>query len=139
MIKIINLKLVMNKYLLIAGTLFGGLAVVLGAFAAHGLEKLITPDQIETFETGVRYQMYHAFLLLIVGCINMIDEKTKKTILWITVFGIILFSGSIYVLATNDLTSFDFKTIGFVTPLGGLLFIITWGILLFKFLKIKSE
>ncbi|MFK2818759.1 DUF423 domain-containing protein [Flavobacteriaceae sp. LMIT009] len=129
----------MNKYLLIAGTLFGGLAVVLGAFAAHGLEKLITPDQIETFETGVRYQMYHAFLLLIVGCINMIDEKTKKTILWITVFGIILFSGSIYVLATNDLTSFDFKTIGFVTPLGGLLFIITWGILLFKFLKIKSE
>jgi len=138
-IKIINLKLVMNKYLLIAGTLFGGLAVVLGAFAAHGLEKLITPDQIETFETGVRYQMYHAFLLLIVGCINMIDEKTKKTILWITVFGIILFSGSIYVLATNDLTSFDFKTIGFVTPLGGLLFIITWGILLFKFLKIKSE
>lgn len=139
MIKIINLKLVMNKYLLIAGTLFGGLSVVLGAFAAHGLEKLITPDQIETFETGVRYQMYHAFLLLIVGCINMIDEKTKKTILWITVFGIILFSGSIYVLATNDLTSFDFKTIGFVTPLGGLLFIITWGILLFKFLKIKSE
>lgn len=139
MIKIINLKLVMNKYLLIAGTLFGGLAVVLGAFAAHGLEKLITPDQIETFETGVRYQMYHAFLLLIVGCINMIDEKTKKTILWITVFGIILFSGSIYFLATNDLTSFDFKTIGFVTPLGGLLFIITWGILLFKFLKIKSE
>lgn len=129
----------MNKYLLITGALFGGLAVILGAFAAHGLEALITLDQIETFETGVRYQMYHAFLLLIVGSLNILNDKTKKIILWMTVFGVILFSGSIYGLATNDLTSFDFKTIGFVTPIGGFLFILSWVIMLIKFLKIKAE
>lgn len=140
MIKIEIKKLVMNKYVLVAGTLFGGLAVILGAFAAHGLETLITQDQIETFETGVRYQMYHALLLLFVGCVNnMLSEKTKKTILLINVFGIILFSGSIYGLATNDLTAFDFKTIGFITPIGGFLFILSWAILLINFLKIKAE
>jgi uncharacterized membrane protein YgdD (TMEM256/DUF423 family) len=129
----------MNKYLFIAGTLFGGLAVVLGAFAAHGLEKLITPDQIETFQTGVRYQMYHAFLLIVVGCVDVINTKVKKVVLWMTVFGIVLFSGSIFGLAINDLTSFNFKTIGFITPIGGFLFILSWGILLFNFLKLKAE
>ena len=139
MIKIIKLKLVMNKKLLVAGSVFGVLSVILGAFAAHGLEKLITPDQIETFETGVRYQMYHAFLLLIVGGLNLTNEKTKKIVLWATAFGVVLFSGSIYGLATNDLTSFDFKTIGFITPIGGFLFIAAWGKLLLNFLKIKIE
>ena len=139
MIKIENKKLVMNKYVLVAATLFGGLSVVLGAFAAHGLEALITQDQIATFETGVRYQMCHAILLLFVGCTNLISNKTKKIVLWATVCGVILFSGSIYGLATNDLTAFNFKTIGFITPIGGLLFLISWGILLINFLKIKAE
>ena len=139
MIKIVNKKLVMNKYLLIAGALLGGLAVVLGAFAAHGLETMLEQDQIDTFETGVRYQMYHAFLLIIVGALNMISKKTKKLVLWFTVIGVILFSGSIYGLATNDLTSFNFKSIGFLTPIGGLLFILSWITLLVNFLKIKEE
>ena len=139
MIEFENKKLVMNKYLLISGTLFGGLAVILGAFAAHGLETLISSEQIETFQTGVRYQMYHALMLLFIGNTSLISEKTKKIILWSTVFGVLLFSGSIYGLATNNLTSFDFKTIGFITPIGGFLFIITWVILFLNFLKIKSE
>ena len=90
--KIVNMKLVMNKYLLISGTIFGGLSVILGAFAAHGLEKLISAEEIETFQTGVRYQMYHAILLLFTGSTNLITEKSKKTIFWLIVFGILYVS-----------------------------------------------
>jgi len=68
----------MNKKILIAGSVLGFLAVVLGAFAAHGLENSITKDAIETFQTGVRYQMYHAIVLLFVGGTTLLNAKTKK-------------------------------------------------------------
>ena len=68
----------MNKKVLITGSFFGLLAVVLGAFAAHGLKNLIDTDAIESFQTGVRYQMYHAILLLFIGSSKNIDIKTKK-------------------------------------------------------------
>jgi len=129
----------MNKKILIAGSVLGFLAVVLGAFAAHGLENSITKDAIETFQTGVRYQMYHAIVLLFVGGTMLLSAKTKKWMCYFVVLGVLLFSGSIYGLATNELTSFDFKTIGFVTPIGGLLLIISWVLMLIDFIKIKSE
>lgn len=129
----------MNKKLLVTGSIFGALAVMLGAFAAHGLKALIAPEQIETFQTGVRYQMYHALFLLFIGCTNLASEKAKRLVLWITVFGVLFFSGSVYALATNDLTSFDFKTIGFITPIGGLLLIISWIIMLLNFFKKSRE
>lgn len=129
----------MNKKILITGSLFGLLAIILGAFAAHGLEKSITKDAIETFQTGVRYQMYHAILLLFVGSTGLLTTKTKKWIYYSVVLGVLLFSGSIYGLSTNALTGFDFKMIGFVTPIGGLCLIISWIFMVVNFLKIKAE
>ncbi len=129
----------MNKTLLITGAIFGILGIVLGAFAAHGLEKIVDAESIATFETGVRYQMYHAFLLLILGSTNFVDQPFKKWVYVLLLFGVLFFSGSIYGLATNDLSSFDFKTIALITPIGGLLLIASWVSMLIGILKYKFE
>ena len=118
-----------------AGIVFGVLSVILGAFGAHGLEDKLTPDDIRTFETGVRYQMYHALFLLVLGSLKQLPAERKKWIYYLAVCGIVFFSFSIYFLATNTLTSFDFKVIGFVTPVGGLLLIAAWGLLGFECTK----
>jgi uncharacterized membrane protein YgdD (TMEM256/DUF423 family) len=125
----------MNKTIFITGIGFGALAVILGAFGAHGLENLVDANAIQTFETGVRYQMYHAFLLLILANTNIVSEKEKRIIFYLIILGIILFSFSIFLLATNDLTSFDFKKIGLLTPLGGALLILGWIVLGFRAFK----
>ncbi|MBD0823634.1 DUF423 domain-containing protein [Aestuariibaculum marinum] len=125
----------MNKRLLITGAVLGVLSVILGAFGAHGLKALVPAEAINTFETGVRYQMYHAFLLLFVGIVPNVSVKAKNTLFYLVVTGVILFSGSIYALATNTLTTFDFKTIGFVTPIGGLFLISSWVLLIINFVK----
>ena len=128
----------MNKKILTTATVLGAIAIIFGAFGAHALKKVLAPEQLITFETGVRYQMYHAFFLLFVGLLTNLSEKAIKTIHNLVLAGVILFSGSIYLLATNALTSFDFKTIGFVTPIGGALLIAAWLVLLFQNLKKKS-
>lgn len=125
----------MNKTIFSTGIVFGALAVILGAFGAHGLEKLVDADAIQTYETGVRYQMYHALLLLILANTNFVSEKKKRIIYYLITPGIILFSFSIFLLATNDLTSFDFKKIGLLTPLGGTLLILGWIVLGFRAFK----
>jgi uncharacterized membrane protein YgdD (TMEM256/DUF423 family) len=129
----------MNKKLLITGSVLGIISIVLGAFASHGLEKLVAKDAIETFQVGVRYQMYHALLLLFVGNSSKISSKSKYWIFILILIGVILFSGSIYGLSTNELTGFDFKSIGFITPIGGLLLICSWLVMLLGFLKLKDE
>lgn len=116
----------MNKTIFRTGVFFGVLAVVLGAFGAHGLKNLLTSGEIDTFETGVTYQMYHALLLLILGSVTSIPEEEKKLVYYFIVSGIVFFSFSIYLLATNGLTFFDFRTIGIITPIGGLLLILGW-------------
>ncbi|MCA0131537.1 DUF423 domain-containing protein [Winogradskyella alexanderae] len=129
----------MNKTILIVATIFGILAIILGAFAAHGLEELIDEDAIKSFETGVRYQMYHAFLLLILGATNMVSPKAKKQVFFFVILGLICFSGSIYGLATNDLTTFDFKKIALITPFGGVFLIIAWVTLLIGIIRNKAD
>lgn len=129
----------MNKNLLITGALFGLIAIILGAFAAHGLKPLLPAESIMTFETGVKYQMYSGLLLLFLGSTAMAGEKVKKVCFYLTTFGVILFSGSIFLLATNTLTSFDFRVIGFVTPIGGTLMIFAWIVLLISFFKLKKK
>jgi uncharacterized membrane protein YgdD (TMEM256/DUF423 family) len=129
----------MNKKILISASILGMLAVVLGAFAAHGLENKVTEDAIETFQTGVRYQMYHALVLLFVAQTSYLRMNVKKGILYLVITGVLLFSGSIYGLATNALTSFDFKSIAFITPIGGLLLILSWIVMLIGFVKNKEE
>ena len=128
----------MDKKLISTGAIFGMSAIILGAFGAHALKKVLSLEQLSTFETGVRYQMYHAVFLLFIGLTNDLSQKAKKTIYFLALFGVILFSGSIYLLATNNLTSFDFKVIGFVTPIGGLLLILAWGVLLLNIINKKS-
>jgi len=127
----------MNKTILTTGLTLGLLAVVLGAFGAHGLKKVIGPDEINTFETGVKYQMYHALFLMVLSMLPSIATNTKMTVFYIVIIGVVLFSGSIYLIATNTLTSFDFKKLGFITPIGGTLLIIGWGILLYSVLTRK--
>lgn len=129
----------MKRKLIITAAILGIIAIILGAFGAHALKKVLSVEQLATFETGVRYQMYHALFLLFIGLLDNFTEKTKKTIFLLVVFGVILFSGSIYLLATNDLTAFDFKTIGFLTPIGGLLLIMAWGVLLASSLNKKAQ
>lgn len=129
----------MNKKLLITGSVLGVISIILGAFASHGLEKLVTEDAIETFQVGVRYQMYHALLLLFVGNSSKNSSKSKYWILILVTVGVVLFSGSIYGLSTNELTGLDFKTIGFITPIGGVMLICSWIILLLDFLKLEEE
>jgi uncharacterized membrane protein YgdD (TMEM256/DUF423 family) len=129
----------MKKNILITAALLGLTAIVLGAFAAHGLKNLISESGIATFETGVRFQMYHALFLLFLGQTTVLPEKYQKTIFLLTLIGVVCFSGSIYLLATNDLTAFDFKKIALVTPLGGTLLIAAWASMLVGFVKMKRS
>ena len=125
----------MKSKIVTTATILGMIAIILGAFGAHALKKFLAVEQLATFETGVRYQMYHALFLLFIGLYNELTDAVKKTIYYLVLSGVILFSGSIYLLATNDLTAFDFKRIGFVTPIGGLLLIMAWGVLLVTLLN----
>ena len=129
----------MNKTILITASLLGFTAIILGAFAAHGLKQLISVESVQIFETGVKYQMYHALFLLFVGSTSYVSDKSKKIIYYFTVIGLLFFSGSIYGLATNLLTNFDFKNIAFITPIGGLCLIISWILLFVNFLKIGNN
>jgi uncharacterized membrane protein YgdD (TMEM256/DUF423 family) len=129
----------MNKKILGTAAFLGMLSVVLGAYGAHGLEKLVDSESVATFNTGVEYQMYHALLLMMVGITNFLSDKTKQILFFLIVFGLLFFSGSIYGLSTNVLSSFNFKTIGFITPIGGLLLIAAWAMLFIKFLQYKKD
>ncbi|MRX62840.1 DUF423 domain-containing protein [Maribacter luteus] len=128
----------MNKTIFSAGVVFGVLAVVFGAFGAHGLAKLIDADALVTYETGVRYQMYHALFLLVLANTKFLEVQKKKTVFYLTVLGVVLFSFSIYLLAINSLTSFDFKKIALLTPLGGSLLILGWLVLGYRVVKGKK-
>lgn len=120
----------MNRKIIITALIFGVISIILGAFGAHALKKVLTIDQLTSFETGVRYQMYHAFFLLFLGMTDMISEQKKKVIYILTLIGIIFFSGSIYLLSTKEITSIDITSIAFITPVGGLLLILAWVMLL---------
>ena len=125
----------MDRKITAVAAVLGALAIILGAFGAHGLKALIAPEQIAVFDTGVKYQMYHALFLLFVGMTPLVSEKAKKAILILIVTGVVFFSGSVYFLACNSLFSFDFAKIGFITPIGGLLLILAWGVLFLNLIK----
>lgn len=127
----------MNNKIVATGALLGLVAIVLGAFGAHGLKQYLTEAQLQTFETGVRYQMYHAILLVAVGLSGKLSGKAAKWFLGLITSGVCLFSGSIYVLSTNAFPDFN-KFIGPITPIGGLCFILGWAILFVTFFTRKS-
>lgn len=127
-----------QRKIFITATLLGLVGVVLGAFAAHGLRSVLTDSALESFQTGVRYQMYHAFFLFVIGLNSHLSSAQKKYFLGLTLAGIILFSLSIYLLATNAMTSIDFSFLGPITPIGGLFLISAWGFLLYVHIKHKN-
>ena len=104
------------------GALMGFVGVGLGAFGAHGLRGRLTPDMLAVFETGVRYQMYHALALLAVGAmLSRVDSRAVVVAGWSFTAGILIFSGSLYALALSGV-----KTLGAITPIGGLAFLAGW-------------
>ena len=113
----------------------GMLTIVLGAFGAHALKEQLTVSQLQSFGTATRYQMYHIIVLLFVNTYAGFSSKVKNSLTMIFLLGILLFSGSIYAITVASIPA---KKIWFVTPLGGLLFIVGWGMLFFQFLKKKE-
>lgn len=111
-----------NQKILLSGAIFMALAVLLGAFGAHALKKILLPDMLAIYQTAVQYQFYHALGLLAVGTIGM--HYPSKWIRWsgiLLITGIILFSGSLYVLSLSGI-----KTFGAITPIGGVSFVLGW-------------
>ncbi len=106
----------------VLGALLGGLAVAEGAFGAHGLRKVLSAEMLAVFETGVRYQMYHALALLATG---LLKEKNNNPLLetagWLFVWGTVLFSGSLLILAMTEI-----RWLGAITPLGGVAYLVAW-------------
>lgn len=128
-----------RKIIFLAGIL-GALGVVLGALGAHALKAVLTEAQLTTFEVGVRYQIYHAMFLLFVGSTSFLTDKTKKMVAFLIAIGVLFFSGSIYLLSTNGLTSVDFKFLGPITPIGGVFLISGWIVVAVKaFLSKKTN
>ena len=128
----------MNRKIFLLACVTGGFGVMLGAFAAHGLKPLLSISAFESFNTGIRYQMYHSFLLFFIGLSTDIKPNQKSILFKLILTGVLLFSGSIYFLATNDLTPLNFKVIGFITPVGGLILIASWLLLFTYFFKKKQ-
>ncbi len=128
----------MNRKIILVAAILGVIAIISGAFGAHALKEVLNENQLVSFETGIRYQFYHALFLLFLGTTGLLSDKTKKIILTLVLIGILFFSGSIYLLATNDLTSIDFKFLGPITPIGGLLLISAWIALFLNILKQKG-
>lgn len=127
----------MKTLTLIIGAVYGLVAVILGAFGAHALKKIISVDKLASFETGVKYQMYSALFLLIVGYILKFETPSEKWISILMIAGTFIFSVSIYLLAFSEVAAIPSKVIGPVTPLGGLMMIISWAMLIFYFAKNK--
>lgn len=119
------------------GALLGALAVALGAFGAHGLKKIVAEETVQTFQTGVQYQMYHALALLLAGIIaEKSTSKLNQYAGWFFIYGIILFSGSLYLLTVFKATdTIGLSKIGLITPFGGLSFIAGWVCLFISVLK----
>ncbi len=127
----------MSKTFLIIAAILGALSVTLGAFAAHGLRKIVPTDTVATFETGVRYQFYHTFALLVIGL--LLGRMQSQWLVWAGysfIAGVILFSGSLYALTALKATNTVGLTgIGIITPFGGLFFVAGWLLLLVGIIK----
>lgn len=125
----------MEKIVVISGASFGILAIMLGAFGAHAFKKILPEDKISSFEVGVRYQMYAALYLLIIGSLLDFDSVSERWAYYGVFYGAILFSGSIYLLSFKEYWKADsLRFLGPITPLGGLFMVSGWLSLLISFL-----
>jgi len=118
----------MDRFFFVSGAIAAFIAVALGAFGAHSLKTKLSPDMLSIFEVGVRYHMYHALGLLAVSwAISRWPEHNLNAAGWAFIVGIVVFSGSLYILSI-----FDIRWLGAITPLGGTAFLIGWAILVWS-------
>lgn len=127
----------LSKNIVATSAILAAITIAIGAFGAHGLKELVSVESLATFETGVRYQMYHVLALLVIGFASAIPLNTKKWVFRFFCFGIFFFSGSIYLLALKEQLPVSVTFLGPVTPLGGLLFVLGWVRLSYGLLTIK--
>ncbi len=126
-----------QKLFLIVGALLAGLAVALGAFGAHGLKKIADAETLAIYQTGVQYQMYHALALIVVGMLA--ERMTGSPISWagfLFMAGIVCFSGSLYLISSlRTMNKVVPTAVGIITPIGGLLFILGWVMLVVALIR----
>lgn len=128
----------MNKRIIVIASVFGILAVMLGAFGAHGLKKLLSADDLNTWHTAIQYQFYHTLALLFLSTFSRFRSRAINAASWFFTFGILLFSGSLYLLSAKDILNItNVNFLGPLTPIGGLLFIFGWVSLLVATIKNK--
>ncbi|EDP94634.1 DUF423 domain-containing protein [Kordia algicida OT-1] len=124
----------MEKIVLNIATLYGALGIIFGAFGAHALKKVFSEELLKSFETGVKYQMYHALVLLVLGFQLSFTETIEKSAAWCLILGTFLFSFSIYGLCLSSAKGKKLRFLGPITPLGGLLLVMGWILLGISFL-----
>lgn len=122
----------MQKLALISGSIMAFLAVAIGAFGAHGLQSILEANErVDTFETAVKYHMYHALALLLTGLLlQFYPGRLMENSVWLFIAGIFIFSGSLYTLSITNI-----RILGAITPIGGLCFLIAWAMLVISFWK----
>jgi uncharacterized membrane protein YgdD (TMEM256/DUF423 family) len=125
----------MNKRIVITSLIIFILAIILGAFGAHGLKKYLNIEQLNSFEVGIRYQFYQAIALLIIGFNADKFNITLNKFLLFSILGIVFFSGSIYLLSIANIFNWNKAFIGPITPIGGLILILNWSFLIYKIRK----
>jgi uncharacterized membrane protein YgdD (TMEM256/DUF423 family) len=128
----------MNKSIVIIGIVMLVMAIVLGAFGAHALKEHLTPEKLNTFEVGVRYQVYHGLAFLILGFSADKFQFSLKLPTRLIFVGVLMFSGSIYFLAIQEMLGVSLKFLGPITPLGGLLMITGWLLFMVKIMRSKA-
>lgn len=117
----------MNKQIIITAAIYGMLAVITGAFGAHALKSRLEPSQLEVWHTAVQYQFYHVFALLFLSTLNPLGNNLLEWSYYFFTFGVVLFSGSLYLLSSRSLLGWNWiRFMGPITPLGGLFFILGW-------------
>ena len=126
-----------SQLVLLSACFFGALSIVLGAFGAHALKKILPTNLMQSFETGIKYQMYHAITLLIIGLQLKFEDNLEQAIGWFFIIGTILFSFSIYGLCLSSAKNLKIKILGPITPLGGLCLVTGWVLLFIRFLTIS--
>jgi len=127
-----------TRQIIITAIILMVLGIILGAFGAHGLKGKVSPEKIASFETGVRYQMLNALGLLAIAALKPVFHFPLRTVFVLILCGVVLFSGSIYGLTFQEMAGMDLgKVLGPVTPLGGLLMIAGWMVLLIRVIRDK--
>jgi len=124
----------MKSTIVLIGTLFILTGILLGAFGAHALEKHLSTEELDSFQTGIQYQLYHGLALLVLG-FNFDKISRHSLLCWGIVLGTVLFSGSIYFLALDTLMGIKLSFLWPVTPLGGTLLIVSWGTLVYQLIR----